>query len=328
MSPHPAVRRGLAALALVSLSVLPAAHAAPKFAVAEPSVDFGTVECGRPATARFEIRNDGDALLELTPRLPPEVKLTHADLSLAPQATGLIEVEADTTDLTLEKSRFKLWFKTNDPALKETALELHGLVHFSVVAAPSYLRLSGVPQELRPTTIALTAGDGVPFRVLGLAAKDPFFACEPVTTGAAPRHEFRVQVAADAKSGPLNGWIDVKTDHPHRPRLRLHVSGFLFAAVTAVPPDLDFGEVTGPEPVERKVVLKSFSTVPATFGAPASDSPALEFTLEPHDRRPEATLRVQLRPGAAKGPFTATIRVQTSNPTAPVIEIPVRGKLR
>lgn len=328
MLPHFVVHPGKSFVALAWLLAAVSVGAAPKLTVTAPVVDFGVTDCGRVVSGKFEVHNEGDTPLELTLKTSTDVTLKHADRVIGPQAQGVIEIEAETARQTLELARFKVTVTSNDPAAKETVLELRGRMNFAVTPQPGYVRIVGARGEIGSLILTLVSTDNVPFRVVGVASKDAPVQVEGGREPAAARQELKVRVPADAKIGSIAGWIDVSTDHPKRQNIRIPVSGFIRPPVNATPPTLDLGSVPANEVLRRTFVVKSNSVKAVAFSPPESDSPALALVHEDDPRRQEMNIRLTFTPGAHRGPFTATIRVRTTHPDVPVLEIPVRANVQ
>lgn len=328
MVPHRSLPLRLTLFVLLHGWLVAAAAAAPKLTLAEPVVNVGAVDCGVVLKQRFVLRNDGDAPLELSWTPPPELKLLHGDKSIAPNASGAVEVEADTSTLSLPELKLRIRGKSNDPAQAEFTLEIQGKLNFAVIAQPPYVRVISVKTETAASMIKLKSVDDAPFRVLEATSKDNMFTFSALPAGAATQHEIRAVLSPDWKVGPLVGWIDLRTDHPRRPKVRLHVSGFLRPALQASPPEMDFGNVPAAEGLKRSAKVTNYLAPPAEFDTPECASPFIRIETEVTSPGRVLELRVQILPGAPKGPFNATIRVRTKLPLGSTTEIPVRAVIQ
>jgi hypothetical protein len=131
-----AKRYGLAvwigAVALVSGTVA----AGPKLEVPKPEIDFGVVAPGDPVKARFELRNVGDAPLQIL-KADPGCACTVADhpKSIAPGAVGFIDATLDTSKLRGEVGKGIL-VDTNDPSQARVVLTMKGAVISSTTLLP------------------------------------------------------------------------------------------------------------------------------------------------------------------------------------------------
>src|SRR5262245_43128893 len=172
-------QRQTAILALfATLLVAAAVFAAgkPKIVAAEPVKDVGTVAKGEKIVNDFVIRNEGDAVLEIT-NVQPACGCTVAefDKSIAPGQTGKIHAVVDTTTFNGPISKGVSVF-SNDPDTPQLELTIRAKVEPFVSVKPGYARYITVQGEPLEGNIVQTiwVPDGTPMDITGVDSPWPF----------------------------------------------------------------------------------------------------------------------------------------------------------
>ena len=171
----------LTALGLIVLALVPtglAAQAAPTGPVAsplEPVKDVGAVQQGRNITHRFQIRNDGDAPLELI-QVKPSCGCTvvEFDARIAAGETGVIKAVLDTSKFSgpIAKS---ISVYTNDGENPRIVLVLKADIRTHLEATPTYARFLTVVGESVPSvSVTLWATDIEDLEIRRVESPFPF----------------------------------------------------------------------------------------------------------------------------------------------------------
>ena len=132
-------------------------------------------------------------------------------------------------------------------------------------------------------------------------------------------------LAKSAPVGPMADHIRLATNHPDVKRLRIPVSGFVRPVLAVSPPVADFGERQGSQPIVASVHVKNFSEDDIALLSATIDLPELEVEIKPDGR--DHYLILTLGAGAAKGPFSSQLTVQTDSSRIPTLEIEVKGTI-
>lgn len=191
---------------------------------------------GEASDGSLEILNHRNLPLQIT-RLEPRGSHFHANLETldAGQHYRLrVKVPADTP---IGRYRERLLLHTNDPARSSMGVEINILVKDEVYASPEtvefgQLSLSQLQQqtgvmELLRHTLVVSNRHGA-MRITGLTTDVPGLQLTqdpPVSTNA---RTFQLEVGLvpqQLKTGKLSGDIELTTNNPHIPRLRIPVSG-------------------------------------------------------------------------------------------------------
>ena len=335
------MRRAAAILAL-SLFAPPAFPAdtaatptalAPKAVAVDPVKDFGTVQPGPTIRHDFVIRNEGTAPLELVGAVPScECTVTEFDRIIPPGGTGKVSASLDTRVLT-GPSKGVIEVTTNDLANLTLTLTTQVNVHHLLLARPGYARWNMVQGE-KEGTIGQTmwSQDGKEFEVLEVVA--PGF----IRTGFRPAQEaelrpgvdgsqWRLELTVDswAPTGPIAGFVEVKTNHPAQPVMRLPVSGFVRPILHVTPPTGEFGSLqleTGKRAVFH---VQNFATELIEVLGVDSTVTGLDVKLSSEEAGRSYRIEVLIPTTMAAGPFEGALRIRTDNSKVPLVEVPLSG---
>lgn len=325
----------LCAALLVAGAVL--AQGKPKAVAVEPIKDMGTVAKGEKIIHDFQIRNDGDAPLEIT-NVRPACGCTVAeyDKVIAPGKVGKVHAEIDTVTFNGAIAKGVSVF-TNDPATPEMELTVRAKVEPYIAVKPGYARYITVQGEPQEGTIAQTVWvpDGTAMEITKVESPWPFLDVkyreakpeERVTDPTAKGKQWRVEMTLsnNAKVGALSDYITVHTNHPKQKVVQIPVSGFVRPVVAATPQSMDFGQVDLKEPKKRSLNVRNFATEPIKITGVEQTVKGVEAQVEPLEDGREYQVRVTLTPGMPKGPFNGKLTIKTDSPKAPMIEVDLKG---
>ncbi len=301
-------------------------------------IDFGPVPKGEKLKAVFEVKNTGQAPLEIA-QVRPTCGCTVAnfDKTIPPGGTGKINAEVDTSAFLGPISKAIIVF-TNDPQARNATVVVKADVKAFIEALPrSLLRFNVLQGEPATDKVRLVASDGATFKVLGVDAPEgpyqiSFRELEPQERQAnysGSQWEVTVTVPANAKEGMLNHKLTVKTDSPKAPEVPLTVSGLVRPIVQVVPGEITFGTVPNDAPVGRNVVLISnrqgfdFKVEKVEIDPP--------FTTEvlPLQAGQRFQVAVTLPAGTAKGrTLKTTLKISTNDPSRNLVEVPVQATVQ
>lgn len=313
-------------------------RAAPELVVPEPEKDLGALTKGETVTLDFEIRNEGEAPLQIL-AVNPTCGCTVADFDerIAPGGSGAIHVTLDTE--TLEgPSTTRVQVVTDDPDQERVWLQIEAHVKSYLAAVPGEARW--IYTQLEPEgRISQTVGalDEQSFRILGVEPPAPYIDASFRPAEEDEKHEglsgsqWRVALtlAQDSPVGPITGKVRVRTDHPKHEVLTIPVSGFVRPVVHITPSEGEFGTVrVGEDEVTASFVVHSFATEPMAIQGVDHQLRGVKTSVEPLDDGYKYRLTLAFQPGeVAPGPFQDTVVLRTDSSKIPEIEIPVRGEL-
>lgn len=322
-----------ALLAILGAATPPVwSQSGPAAIIDEPVKDVGIVESGATVTQTFTLRNEGDAPLEIL-EVDPDCGCTVAEYPavIAPGASGQITAVMDVTTFVGPIAKY-LKVMTNDRRNPELTLAIKAEVRPQVQIYPGYVRfltVVGSGEESADQTVwAADIPDleilkvRSPYRFVTVKAREAT-EDEERSEGQGKQWRLEVTLAANAPIGPLADHIELETNHPDRPLVRIPVSGFVRPVLAASPPFADFGRREVSAPVQASIQIKNFSDEPIEIVGVSTDLPEVEGRVEPDGN--DFYLFLTLNPGLPKGRFSGKVFVETTSSRVPRLEIEVRG---
>lgn len=306
----------------------------PKAVVVEPLHDFGMVTKSAKVDHEFVIRNDGTAALTLREARPDcACAVVSFDQTVAPGASGKVHVQLDPADQTGAIRKSIVVF-TNDPVSPELQLTVTAEIQPAINMRPGYVRYIYVQKEVPGVvTQTLWSVDGRDFKVLEVKSPYPFLqatfaeAKPEERLAAYPGKQWRVATILDPDSpvGALELPLIIRTDHPLQRELQLAVTGFVRPVLAVTPPNADFGKLSAGAGAQGSLALRSFSTEPIPVTATEIDIAGATATLQTVTEGRSYTVKVVLPKDLPKGAFSGRVKITTSSPKIPSLEVPIRG---
>jgi hypothetical protein len=309
----------------------------PKAVAVEPIKDVGSVAKGEKATADFLIRNDGDAVLEIT-NVQPACGCTVADYdkTVAPGKTGKVHAVVDTSTFNGPIAKGVTVF-TNDPALPQIELTLRVKVEPYINVKPGYARYITVQGEPLEGNIVQTlwVPDGTPMEITKVDSPWPFMTVSYHESTAAERMpdvkgkqwKVEMKLSNDAKVGPLADYVTIHTTHPKQKIVQIPISGFVRPVLAVTPPVGDYGEIQLKEPLKKTLGVKNFATEPIKLTSVDTSLKGVEAKIEPLQDGREYTIRVTLDPSLGKGPFHGKLTLHTDSAKVPQLDVEIMGTI-
>ena len=323
----------LGAVLWVAATVLAAGQ--PKLVAVEPIKDAGTVAKSEKIAHDFVIRNDGDAVLEITNvQAACGCTVAEFDKSIAPGQTGKVHLVVDTAEFNGPIAKGVTVF-TNDPATPQVELTVRAKVEPHISVKPGYARYIVVQKERVQGTIAQTiwAPDGTPMEVTGVESPWPFLKVtyreakpeERVPDAEGKQWRVEMTLANDeATVGPLADKVTVHTTHPKQKIVQIPVSGFVRPVMAVTPPSADFGTIKFTQPVKTSLNIQNFATEPIKITS-IEPSKGIEAKVEPLQEGREYQVRLVLSPELGKGAFNRKLKIHTDSPKIPFLEVELKG---
>jgi len=311
---------------------------APRIVATPHVLDLGKAQKGDRLAADFVLENAGDATLKIK-SVQPACGCTVAsfDAEIEPGAEGAIHAHVDTSALHggIAKS---LTVLSNDPLNPRVVLTIKAQVLAFIEVSPSYARIVQVQSRPQQTSsVNLWSEDGTPLEVSGVTAGESWIvATAHRASGDELRHDgppeqWRLDVTLrdDAPLGPITDRLVVTTGHPKQPVLEIPLSGFVRPVLSPTPAVADFGKLGKTAPDKQRFVFKlfNFGSDPVELTGTTIDLPFVVVTTAPEEAGRRFRIELQIAPDAPKGKFEGTLKVETTSPVSPVVEVPVRGKI-
>ncbi len=329
----------LLALVTVAAPMIAFGEGKPRALPLEPIKDFEIVPKGEKIHHTFEIKNDGDAPLELTDVKPAcGCTVVEFDQFIQPGAVGRVKttVETDNFDGPIAKT---IAVFTNDPENPKIQLVVKAEVKPYLSVFPGYARYSYVQgEEIGVISQLLWAEDGQDLEILKVKSPYPHMkvvhhvATEQERKGELPGKQWTFELHLDPYSpiGALRDYVEVITDHSQQKTVRIPLSGFVRPRQHVTPFELDLGVVDGEAlPIKRVLAFTNFikegieiTEIDTGFKAIAIEA---DMVGQMDGHRFELMLTVD--PAMPKGEFEGTIKLHITDEKNPVVKIPVKGKV-
>ena len=307
---------------------------APAALALETIKDFGAVNKGQRITHEFQIRNDGDAVLQITDVRPScGCTVAEYDKTVAPGATGKVKATVDTRNFKGGIAKAVRVF-TNDAANPQIDLVIKANVKSQIEVSPGYARFIAVHGEPNAKSVQRVWSKEKPDLKI-LDAKSPYphvkvsyaEATVDEREGGVSGSQWRVTVEldTDAPVGPMADYIDVTTDHPERQTIRIPVSGFVRPVLSVTPRVADFGRREVSEPQTASLEIRNMSKSAVELDEVSTDIEGIQAEIEPLEEGRLYKVLLTLEPGMKKGRFRGLVTINTSSSKQPVLEVNVKG---
>ena len=324
---------GLLALSCLVLPGTLAAQDPPRLSIAEEQHSIDGVSLAEPARWSFRLENTGGAPLVL--ELQGVTELCKAELrpaTLAPKQVGSVDVVLDTKPLA-NPGECSIKLGSNDPARPEAFLRLAVAPQNLLRAKPGFARYTYVQGEKEGTIRQLLfATDAKEFHVLEVKAPPQLKASfrpaaenERDPKQAGTQWIVETTIHANAPVGPIEGTLEVRTDHPQQKLMRLPLSGFVRPVMHVTPPAATIAEVTLSQDVTVDLFVRNFATEPIHVTKVESSVPGTRAEITPREEGRSWDLRFILTPAMGSGKFAGSVTILTDSFKVPKLVVPVSG---
>lgn len=313
----------------------------PRLHLEQKALLFEEVIQGQVLELKVPVFNRGDAPLLLT-RAEPSCGCTVLPLPQAPIPPGgkvELTIRFDSGE-KLGAQSLQILLYSNDPTQTDlgrycTRLLVQGdvrsLYRVSPVGAFFGEFVRGVDAQERVVTVLgqNEARRGFTARVEGAAPDYLQVIPEPVPGGEGGRPRglrLRVKLLPHAPTGELSHVVELTTDVPEQPRVRVPVVGIVIDRIVG-PDALHFARVQRALGAERRATIERRDDVDGLHVRRIeTDLPWLAVEQEAMNAR-RVDLKVRVPADAPPGTFAGIIRVFTDDAGQPLMEIPVFGQV-
>ena len=318
---------------------------APRLTLVEPLKDFGTVPKGEKITYAFQVKNTGNADLEII-AAKPACGCTVADFDkiIKPGQTGKVTAHVDTVSFAGPISK-SVTLETNDPATPTAQLTISAIVKPYVEAYPAgFVRFNMLQGDSETQTLTIYSEETEPFEILKIESPQPWIKVNhtPVDKAAAiasigrpGQSQYKVDITVagnDSKIGPLAEKIRIVTNSKHQPEYLISVAGVVRPSIRVEPTQVNFGEVTFSDTAAtRTIMLRSNNLkTPETFvvNKVESSNPGLTALVKPTEKKGEYEVTLQVAKTAKPGDLAGEITIHTTDKVKPVVTIPVKAMVK
>ena len=299
--------------------------------------DFGVVARGARVSHEFTLRNEGNEALQLR-EVRPDCGCTVAsfDAAVPPGGEGKVRVELDTGGFSGAIAK-ELQVFTSDAANPVILLTLRAQVLSSLEAQPGYFHFRhtvGAPATA--STQVVWSPDFDDLRVLGVTSPSPSVSVafrEAMDAERDPRGRGRqwmvvATLASTPPPGPITGDVRIETNHPRKKVLAVPIAGYVKPLLMVTPPTADFGSFPAGQPRKWSVVVTNNGAAPLELLGVDSDVRGLTARISEREKGKRFDIALSLAPDVPKGPVAGLLRVRTSSPQQPLLEVPVKGEVK
>ena len=296
--------------------------------------DFGTVPKGEKIKAAFDVRNTGQAPLEIN-QVRPTCGCTVVNFTrtIPPGGSGTINADVDTSAYTGPISKAVLVF-TNDPATPQVNLVIKADVRsfIDVLPRPLVIFTNVLQGEAATQKLILASADGSNFKIEGVnASSGPYQLSyrelpekERVPDHKGSQWELTVTVPANAPEGMLNQKILVKTTSPKAPEVTINVTGAIRPVVQVIPPTIDFGTISSDALIGHNVlIINNRQGAELQLSDAKVDNPNFTTEIIPLQAGQRFQVAVSVNAGTPKGAQNGTLTIATNDPMRKTIAIPI-----
>jgi len=319
--------------------------AAPRLTLVEPVKDFGTVPKGEKINYSFQVKNTGNADLEII-AAKPTCGCTVADFDkiIKPGATGKVSAHVDTTNFAGPISK-SVTLETNDPNTPTAQVTISAIVKPFVDAYPAgFVRYNLLQGENETQTVTIYSEEDAPLEIVKIESPQPWITVTPrkvegadmvPNVGRPGQAQYKLDIAVggnDSKVGPLAEKIKIVTNSTHQPEYWVSVAGIVRPTFRVEPSAINFGEVAfNDSAATRTILLRSNNLkTPEVFVVNKVESSVAGVTanVKPTDKKGEYELTLQVGKNATPGAVDGQITVHTTDKVRPVVTIPVKAMVK
>lgn len=318
---------------------------APRLTVVEPIKDFGTVAKGDRLEWNFEVKNTGNADLEIIAARPAcGCTVSDFDKVVKPGQVGKVHAVVDTTAFTgpIAKS---VTIETNDPSTPTAQITISAIVKPYVDAHPAgFVRFNLLQGNADTQVVTLYSEEDAPFEIVKIdspqewitvtqAKVDPAMAVQNVGRPGQAQYQLNITAGGpDARLGPIAEKIKITTNSKHQPEYTVSVSGVIRPTFRIEPSGVNFGEVTTTESAAtRTVVLRSNNLqAPDSFVVTkaVSSVPGVSAAVKPTANKGEYEVTLQVAKDAKPGDVKGEVKIFTNDSVRPEVILPVSGSVK
>jgi hypothetical protein len=310
--------------------------------------EFGMMSVQKTGTHDWKVTNKGDGELELY-MISSTCMCTIAKFKEGAKA---VVKPGDSTEIALEwKTNNAVGdyskgatIGTNDPALPEFKLAVHGHVHTPIVVVPelteNVLPIGTISNdEPKTTSIALFSPEKPDFKLTKITTSKPdLIAVKPIPLKPEESAQFKtkggyrldIQFKPGMGQGNFRDQLVIETDHPDQSKIEMTLTGFVTGPISIMPANLRMIDVRGKEGGAGQVNLLVRGGQPTNFTV-AEKPKNIEVAVIPNNTpslKGRYRVTVTVPPGTPAGLVDGEIILHTDHPTVKELKIPVNILIR
>jgi len=295
----------------------------PVMVVAQTEIDAGEIARGENASFVFKIKNTGDAPLEIEARPNCGCTVANYDKIIQPGQEGKVEAEMRTQGFR-GKIMKAIDLTTNDPDTPRTSLRISANVMPLVQVLPSenlMLSLKDNEPMVQELEIQVSNKESIQIEKVTTTAAYATAKVEPIA-GAEGRHKLIITISPDAPLGRSAFLVTANTNSSKEPQINVSVQCEKGIIVTPVSVYMGSIMPNTQLPVEQIVTMVKRG---GTFHIKKieNEDPNIQIREESLENGSQHRLILTYNGGWQPGAIRRTLKVETSDPKQPTIEIQV-----
>jgi len=322
----------------------------PKVEIGQPLMhEFGTMSQETKATHSWKIKNVGEADLNLWLEGNTTCSCTVAKLqtkgedgavqrpvvTVKPGDSTNIDLEWNTKTMPVDYSQGAT-IGTNDASRPSFMITVKGKVYPPVsVFPPEMITLNGISnEEVTKAMIAVYSMDRPETKIkklttsrpgLIVATQMPMLESDRTQLKVKNGYRVEVEVRPGMPMGTFQDELLIETDHPIRPTVKVSIAGKTTGPISFLPERLRMTNVTSSRGGTQNLTLLVRGGKPTSFKV-AHKPAKVDIAITPYDSKSQKgryRLTATVPPGTSAGSIDEEITLETDNPKASILRIPV-----
>lgn len=305
------------------------AEGTPKAVVDNPVHDFGTTWLGEPLAHTFIIRNEGNAVLEIT-NVRPSCGCTKAGPmpdKIAPGASGEFPFTLASSKLHGKYSK-DIQIQTNDPNNSMFKLTLAGECKRYVELQPANINFGQIadPTVEQEKVIKITNNTETPLTLtLGEPSPTSKFRYELVETTPGKEFDLKVITSVPIAAGRHKEVVDLNTNIEAQKKVTVNILAQVLERLDVFPNPLQFSKAPeGQQGLTRRLTFTNNGPSPVKLLEATCDDEKIVLAVTEQTPGKKYAVNVTI-PGGYEVPEEGrTITLKTDDAEKPVLTVPVR----
>jgi len=300
--------------------------------VDDTTYSFGTVHQGEKIVRDFDLKNTGNADLQIQ-RVAPSCGCTAAAVTnpvIKPGETAKVHVEFDTTGFEGDKVKTVQVF-TSDLDNPELTLTLKGSILPSATIDPVRLEFGEIApgagdQNWRKNfSVALAEGSNLSIQKVRSFSK--YLSVTEVPGTAPSQKTYEVILDKSVPRGPYRERVLVELSGAKPVVLNIPVTAFVRGDLRVEPSTISFGVIEGKIALERSVKFENAGTHPVVIKGISSSSAAISTEIKELKPGQLYVVRLRLDPAKVTTDLRASVDIATDRTDEELVSLNVVGVL-
>lgn len=268
--------------ALVALCAGWAGAQAPRIVLPEPTYNFGEADNSQTIERAFEVRNEGDAPLEIR-NVRSSCGCTVAHIShhvIEPGGSGTITGRLNLRGRNGPQNSM-LTIESNDPAQPQVRASIVGKAVAVMTFYPPHVFFGNLAsREAAEREVQIVGQSSDPFSITGVRVDQPWFDAAHETPGVNSSHRIKLTSRSPLPLGALRAHLHVETDNPRMPSIDIPISVNVVGEIAFMPSQINVSAGSD-RPVTRYVMVQPGSVPEYTITGVEAPDPSIQVIVHP-----------------------------------------------